>query len=77
MQKEETAKVSKYYVCGFVTNEKDAAVPDATVKVEVGEFKADLTTDNRGYFNIEVAAQHWLLLPFQKLVMLHKQKPQL
>ena len=27
MQKEETAKVSKYYVCGFVTNEKDAAVP--------------------------------------------------
>ena len=58
MQKEETAKVSKYYVCGFVTNEKDAAVPDATVKVEVGEFKADLTTDNRGYFNIEVAAEH-------------------
>ena len=33
-------------------------MPDATVKVEVGEFKADLTTDNRGYFNIEVAAEH-------------------
>lgn len=27
MQKEETAKVSKYYVCGFVTNEKMLLCP--------------------------------------------------
>lgn len=59
MQKEATAQVSKYFVCGFITNENNAGVSGATVKVEVGDFtKEDLTTDSRGYFNQEIPAEY-------------------
>lgn len=59
MQKEDVAEVSKYFVCGFVTNDNNEPVNGAKVKVEVGAFAMDnLITDNRGYFNVEIPSQH-------------------
>lgn len=59
MQKESATAVSKYFVCGFVTDEKGDAVSAAAVKVEVGSFVLNgLNTNGKGYFSIEVPAEN-------------------
>ncbi|RHE95363.1 carboxypeptidase regulatory-like domain-containing protein [Bacteroides intestinalis] len=59
MQKESATAVSKYFVCGFVTDEKGDAVSAAAVKVEVGSaVYNDLKTDGKGYFYKEISAEN-------------------
>ena len=57
MQKEDAAKVARYFVCGFVTNEEGAAVNGAEVKVNIGTSTENLITNGYGYFSVEVPAE--------------------